>query len=419
VSGTEVLGGRVPDLNGPWLADRLLELGFELAHLTVCPDRPAEIGAQLRFLLADGVALVVTTGGLGPTDDDLTAEVVARVSDAPLETDAALEARIVAKLARFGRAGDAISESAAAAARKQARVPRGASVIEPVGTAPGFVIEPSAGSEPAIVVLPGPPAELQAMWPIAAGTVPVRRASAGAQALEIGVLRLFGVSESELTETLRIAAGTVDGLARLEVTTCQRRGELELAIRHGRSSAASVKGLRELIAERHGTSLFSLDGSSVDEQVAALLSGRRLAVAESCTGGLMAGRISERPGASGYLAGAIVAYADDAKTRLLGVAEELLASDGAVSAPVAAALADGALRRFGADTAIAITGIAGPGGGSATKPVGYVCWSAKLADGSALAHEALLPGGRAEIRDRATTVGMHLLRRLLDGQTGR
>ena len=157
-------------------------------------------------------------------------------------------------------------------------------------------------------------------------------------------------------------------------------------------------------------------GARVDDQVAELLEGRRIGLAESCTGGLMAARLTERPGSSAYVIGGVVAYADEAKTDLLGVDPELIRTYGAVSPECADAMADGALVRFGADTAVAITGVAGPDGGTESKPVGYVCWSAKRSDGAALARDVRLPGDRAEVRDRSTTVAMHLLRRLLRGE---
>ena len=199
-------------------------------------------------------------------------------------------------------------------------------------------------------------------------------------------------------------------------TTTKRPAAKKAVVRREQASQPAWEALRRLIEERHGRFLFSRDGSSVDEQVARLLSGRRAAVAESCTGGLMAGRLTERPGASRYMAGGVVAYADEVKAEVLGVDRELIERHGAVSPEVAEAMADGALARFEADTAVAITGIAGPDGGSEEKPVGYVCWCAKLADGSTLARDTRLPGDRAEIRDRSTTVGMHLLRRLLRGE---
>ncbi len=187
-------------------------------------------------------------------------------------------------------------------------------------------------------------------------------------------------------------------------------------MRHEPSSAEAWAALEALIADRHGNTLFSTDGSTVDEQVAGLLDGLMVATAESCTGGLMAARLTERPGSSGYVAGGTVAYANEAKTALLGVDPALIERFGAVSPEVADAMAVGALDRFGADVAIAITGIAGPDGGTEEKPVGTVCWCAKRADGATLARDIRMPGDRNEVRDRSTTVGMHLLRRLLRGE---
>jgi nicotinamide-nucleotide amidase len=168
-----------------------------------------------------------------------------------------------------------------------------------------------------------------------------------------------------------------------------------------------------LLRERHGRDIFSEDGSSIDDQVLNLLAGRRIATAESCTAGLLAARLTERPGSSEYVTGGVVAYSNDAKVELLGVDPALIEEHGAVSEPVADAMAEGALRRFEADTAVAITGIAGPGGGTEEKPVGTVCWSVLTADGRAITRTIRLPGDRADIRDRSTTVAMHLLRRVL------
>jgi nicotinamide-nucleotide amidase len=218
------------------------------------------------------------------------------------------------------------------------------------------------------------------------------------------------------SETLRVAEREIAGFGALEITTCLRRGEVEVVVRNEPDARADYDALAALIAERHEHTLFSTDGSSVDDQVAGLLAGRRIAVAESCTGGLMAARLTERPGSSDYVAGGAVSYSNESKTELLGVDPALIERHGAVSPEVAAAMADGALARFEADTAIAITGVAGPGGGTEAKPVGYVCWCAKRADGATLARDVRLPGDRAEVRDRSTTVGMHLLRRLLRGE---
>jgi nicotinamide-nucleotide amidase len=412
VTGTEVLTGRVRDRNGPWLSDRMLELGVELAHITICGDRPRDIEAQLRFLADQGVDLILTSGGLGPTADDMTVEVVARFSGRELVLDEALEERIgeiLRPLMRRYRRWD--PEAMRAANRKQALIPEGAVVIDPVGTAPGVVVPGS----PVVVVLPGPPRELQPMWETALSTEPVQAAIASRTRYTQRTLRLFGLPESALAETLREAETRVEAFDRLEITTCLRGGELEMVTRLEPDASAAYEALAALVGERHPRELYSTDGTRIDDLVADLLAGRRVATAESCTAGLLAARLTERPGSSDYVAGGAVVYANEAKTELLGVDSELIEACGAVSEPVAEAMADGALRRFDADTAVAVTGIAGPGGGTAEKPVGTVCWSVRLGEGTSLSRTMLLPGGRSDIRERSTTVAMHLLRRVLGG----
>nr|WP_090275254.1 competence/damage-inducible protein A [Mycolicibacterium komanii]CRL68223.1 competence/damage-inducible protein CinA-like protein [Mycolicibacterium komanii] len=410
VTGTEVLTGRVQDLNGPWLADRLLELGVELAHITMCGDRPGDIEAQLRFLAAEGVDLIITSGGLGPTADDMTVETVARFTGRKLVLDNRLERKIGDIVSRLmARFPNVDAEAIQAANRKQALIPEGADVIDPVGTAPGVVV---AGT-PTVVVLPGPPRELQPMWPLALQTAAVQEAIADRTEYRQEMVRMFGVPESGLADTLRDAERDIAGFERLEITTCLRRGELEIVTRYEPDAAQTYTELIALLRDRHGDALFSEDGSRVDEQVAGLLTGRRIATAESCTGGLLAARLTDLAGSSAYVAGAVVAYANDAKSELLGVDPALIVEHGAVSEPVAEAMADGALNRFKADTALAITGIAGPGGGTADKPVGTVCFSLKLADGTVVTRSMRMPGDRADIRERSTTVAMHLLRRAL------
>ena len=415
VTGTEVLSGRVQDRNGPWLADRLMELGVELAHVTICGDRPDDIEAQLRFLAAQGARLVLTSGGLGPTADDLTTEVVARFSGRPLVLDPELEGRIAAIVerlsARWRRPRD--PEAMRAGTRKQAMVPEGATVLEPAGTAPGVVVTPANGSGPTVVVLPGPPRELHEMWKQAMRTPELQAAIRGRAVYRQHMLRLWGLPESEIAQTLREAAPEVPGLEGLEITTCLRRGELEVVVRNRAEHEPAWDALRGAIARRHSDTLFSDDGSSVDEQVARLLEGRTVAVAESCTGGLLVARLTERAGASAYVAGGVVAYSNQAKVELLGVGPELIAAHGAVSPEVAAAMSAGAVERFGADLGVAVTGVAGPGGGTEGKPVGYVCWSASLRDGATVGEDLRLPGDRADIRDRSTTVALHLMRRVL------
>jgi nicotinamide-nucleotide amidase len=410
VTGTEVLTGRVTDRNGPWIADRLLELGVELAHITICGDRPQDIEAQLRFLAAEGVDLVVTSGGLGPTADDMTVATVARFCGRELVLDNELEVKIADIVQRLmARFPNVDLEAVRAANRKQALIPDGAHVIDPVGTAPGVVVP----GKPTVVVLPGPPRELQPMWPSALQTPAVQQAIAGRTTYHQEMLRMFGLPESGLADTLREAEARVDGFERLEITTCLRRGEIEMVTRYEPDAAAVYAGLMTLLRERHGGEIFSEDGATVDDQVAALLAGRTIATAESCTAGLVAARLTDLPGSSAYVAGGVVSYSNAAKSELLGVDPALIEAHGAVSEIVAEAMADGALQRFSADTAVAITGIAGPGGGSEDKPVGTVCFCVKLADGTTDVRRIRLPGSRSDVRERSTTVAMHLLRRAL------
>lgn len=407
VTGTEVLTGRIQDLNGPWLADRLLELGVELAYVTQCGDRAGDIEAQLRFLAAEGVDLIITSGGLGPTADDLTVATVARFAGRELVLDGPLEARIAEILRTLlaGRSGVDF-EAVMAANRKQAMVPAGAQILDPVGTAPGVVVPGS----PTIVVLPGPPRELQPMWSRAVETAGVQQAIAGRTEYRQETVRMFGLAESGLAETLREAESRVDGFSELEVTTCLRRGELEIVTRYEPKAAGAYAALVDLLRERYPRELFSEDGALIDDQVAALLAGRRFATAESCTAGLLAARLADRAGSSAYLAGGVVSYSNEAKVALLGVDAALIAEHGAVSEPVARAMAEGALARFDADTAVGITGIAGPGGGSAEKPVGTVCFGVAVSGSPTLVRTLRLPGDRSDVRERSTTVAMHLLR---------
>ncbi len=418
VTGTEVLTGRVADRNGPWLAERLRELGVDIAHIAVVGDRPEDIAGALRFFRDEGMDLVVTSGGLGPTADDLTAAVVARFQERTPAFDAALSERIAAIVAPLLARWPGLDPKAILEAnRKQAMVPEGATVLEPVGTAPGLVVPPSAGTAPTIVVLPGPPRELQPMWEVAVATSAFRAAVADAVEYRQTTLRLFGIPESEIAETLRIADGDSGALASLEITTCLRRGEVEVVTRYEPAAQAAYDHFERVVRERHADTLFSDDGRSVDEQVAdaLLASGRTIATAESCTGGLLAGRLTERAGSSAYALGGLVVYSNDAKTRLAGVEAALIEGVGAVSPEVAEALADGARAVLGADVGVGITGIAGPGGGSPEKPVGTVCFSVSTGSRDPLTRTVHLPGSRVDVRDRSTTVALHLVRRVLLG----
>jgi nicotinamide-nucleotide amidase len=372
----------------------------------VVGDRPDDLLAALRFL--SGLDLVITSGGLGPTADDLTAEVVADFAGLPVAVDAALEARIYAIVERLrSRWRDASDEGMREGARKQALVPAGAEVLEPVGTAPGLVVPVADG--PLVVVLPGPPGELQPMWAAAVGSPRLAPLLSGT--LSQRIMRMTGVPESELARTLR--GLDVSGL---EVTTCLRRGELEIATVFPASESERYAQFEAALLERHGSHVFARAGETVDEIVAGLLLGppvRTIATAESCTGGLMAARLTDRAGSSAYVRGGVTAYANAAKVELAGVDAALIARHGAVSPEVAAALAAGAVARFGADLGIGITGIAGPDGGSEAKPVGTVCLCVAGTAGVLSERTVHLPGDRSTVRERTTTVVMHMLRRLL------
>ncbi|RZT84359.1 nicotinamide-nucleotide amidase [Pseudonocardia sediminis] len=417
VTGSELLTGLVQDANGPFVARELGGLGFEVSELMLVGDRPEDLRSALDFVSGNGIELVVTSGGLGPTADDLTAEVVAGFCGVESHLDDDVREVINAKIARWasrsGFDGAALDE----ATRKQAMVPEGASVLDPVGTAPGLVLRGATG--PLVVVLPGPPRELQGMWPSALSSPPMAELLAGVPHAEPRLLRFFGLPESEIAATLREieTSGEFPELARVEVTTCLRRSELEVDLHPLPGAEPTAEALADRIVEVHRRNLVSADGTTTDELLARALGEHGLTVAtgESCTGGLLAGRLVDRPGSSSYVSGGVVAYSNEAKSSLLGVPAEMIETHGAVSPEVARALADGARERFGADVGIGITGVAGPDGGTEAKPVGYVCFCVTTADGGVIARDPQLPGSRSDVRERSVDLGMHLLLRAAGG----
>jgi len=413
VTGTEVLSGRIADRNGPWISERLAELGVEVAHILVVGDRPDDLEAALRFMRDEGMDLIVTSGGLGPTADDLTAEIVGRFAGRELLLDEGVEEKIAEILRGFARRFKFDEEAVRVANRKQAMIPEGAIPLDPVGTAPGLVVP---AGEAVVVVLPGPPRELRPMWPAALEAGPVRELLGAATPLRGYTMRMFGLPESEIAKSLRELDEAGVSLGEVEITTCLRRGEIEIDVRYRDGASGTAEAVREGLLERHRRHTFSLEGETIDAQVAGLLEGRRLGLAESCSGGLLAARITDLPGASAYMGGSVVAYSNEAKSELLGVDSELIEAHGAVSPEVAEAMSRGALERFGADVAVAITGIAGPEGGTEEKPVGYVCFDARLGNGTSVARDPVIPGGREDVRERSALVGMHLIRILLAGE---
>ncbi|HRV59364.1 MAG TPA: competence/damage-inducible protein A [Solirubrobacterales bacterium] len=415
VTGTEVLTATIRDENGPWLSQQLSDLGIELVEILVVADHPGDLASGLEHMKSVGIDLIVTTGGLGPTADDLTAEVVAAFSGRKMELDREMEARIQAILARFAASTnlDLSTDALNEANRKQAMIPVGAVALNPVGTAPGLIVPGQSEADPLVLVLPGPPRELKPMWETALKEPMLRQVLDRATRLRKYRLRMFGTPESELAMSLREIEK--DGLSfdGLEITTCLRKGEVEVDVRYRDAAEGSAEQLKEALKERHSRTLYSLDGRTVDEVVSGLLEGRRLGLAESCSAGLLAARIADVPGSSDYFAGGVVSYSNEAKRDLLGVDQALLDEFGAVSAEVAEAMATGALDRFGADVAVAITGIAGPGGGSEEKPVGLVHFNVRTAEGGVRAAAPVIPGGRRDVRERSALVAMHLLREML------
>jgi nicotinamide-nucleotide amidase len=406
VTGTELVRGERTDRNGPFLAGELLLLGIEPARITIVGDEPAEIEAALGHALdAD---LCVVSGGLGPTHDDRTVELVARVAGRDLILDEALHEEI-------GEVSRTIAERLRrpyadfeAGVRKQATLPAGAVSLGLVGTAPGFVLE--TGRAP-VVVLPGPPAELRRLWPRALETLPVRAVLAQAARPARRVLRFYGASESAVAKALADAGGDGDGVV---ATICARDFEIHVDLLVDPGAEGRGDALARALAEPLRPYLFGRDERRVEELVLDLCRQREwtLATAESITGGLIGARLTSVPGSSDVLVGGIVAYANEVKEAELGVPRAILAEHGAVSAETAAAMAAGARERLGADVAVAVTGIAGPAGGSAEKPVGLVYLHGETPErGDGVAFT--LPGDRETIRSRATVAALHLLRRLL------
>ena len=411
VTGSEVLAGRVTDRNGPWVARQLLTMGVDVAHLTVCGDRPADLTAQVQFLADQHVDLIVTTGGLGPTADDLTVETVAALYGRELHLDVELERRITAIVERWrSRLGSvADSEPLRAGVRKQAMVPAGAQSISPTGTAPGVSMADDSGTLPAVLILPGPPSELQAMWPEAIESAPVAAVLARRESVVEATIRAYGLSEADLAATLRTAESSIAGFGDLAITTCLSRGELEMVTRYEESAAAAYSEVLALIEKHHGAQIFSTDGSTIDDIVATRAGGRRIATAESCTGGMIAARLTDRAGSSAYVVGGVVSYANEVKIGSLDVPAAMIDEHGAVSEPVAARMAEGALHRVGADVAVSTSGVAGPGGGTESKPVGTVCFGVAATGRPTITRTLRLPGDRASVRALSVTVAMHML----------
>ena len=406
VTGSELVRGERTDLNGPFLAQQALMLGLDPVRIAIVGDAPAELEEALRDgLRAD---LMLVSGGLGPTHDDRTVELVARVTGRPLETRPELAGRIEA-VSRL--VADRLRRPFAdfePGVRKQATLPEGAIEIGLAGTAPGSVLDVDGV---AIVVLPGPPGELQRLWPGALETEPVQRVLARATPPLHRVLKLFGVSESAVARALDEAGGDGDGV---EATICARDFEIHVDLYVEQGAEARGDAVAAALREPLARWVYADDERPVEALVLELCRerGLTLGTAESCSGGLVAARLTSVPGSSDVFPGAVVAYSNEVKARELGVPQTLLDEHGAVSAEVAKAMAEGARSRLGVDVAVSVTGVAGPGGGTEEKPVGLVFLHASGPDGE-LASRFDLPGSREAIRGRSAVAALHLVRRLL------
>jgi nicotinamide-nucleotide amidase len=408
VTGSELVRGERTDLNGPFLARSLLALGVEPARIHVVGDDPAELEAAVRDAVRTA-DLVATSGGLGPTHDDRTVRIVAKVAGLAVRVDEELESQIenVSRMVaeRMKRPYADFRDGVT----KQATVPVPSTVLGLAGTAPGLVVEVDGTP---VVILPGPPSELQRLWPRALEAAEVRRVLEGGRPPLRRTLRFFGPGESQVAQAFQDAGGDGDGL---EVTICARNFEIHVDLLAEPEAEPRLLELEAALGKKLGRFLYSTDGRTVEELVLdrSRERGWSLATAESCTGGLVAAGLTAIPGSTDVVVGGIVAYANEVKTAELDVSSELLEQYGAVSAEVAEAMARGARQRLGVDVAVSVTGIAGPGGGSEEKPVGLVYFHAETPDASKGGFFNF-PGDRDSIRRRAVVGSLHLVRRLLE-----
>jgi nicotinamide-nucleotide amidase len=405
--GSELLGTARLDTNSLVLTEQLAALGIEVRTKHVVGDHRETLARVFKEARARA-DLIVFTGGLGPTDDDLTREVVADVLGRVMDVDEAIVEKIRARFARRGMKMPEVN-------RRQAQVPRGAVVLDnPNGTAPGLSIE---DGERLIVLLPGPPREMKPMFAGLCGTLAVR---AGAERIYTASLFITGRSESDVEQTVQpIYSKWRDATPPISTTILAAMGQIELHLslrsRDESAGSAAIARARDELARALGDDVYSTDGRMMPEVVGDLLRGRRywLAAAESCTGGLLLSRLTDVPGSSDYVHGGVVAYDNEAKVDWLDVPRDLLAQHGAVSEPVAMAMAEGIRARTGAEVAVGITGIAGPGGGTLEKPVGTVVIAVIVPGCAAHVRTYSFVGGRDMVKFQSTQAALDRLRRMI------
>ncbi|MDA1183190.1 MAG: competence/damage-inducible protein A [Acidobacteria bacterium] len=405
--GSELLGTSRLDTNSLLITERLNALGIEVAYKSVVGDDRAQLTSAVRFAL-DTVGLVICCGGLGPTDDDLTRAVVAGVLSLPLVEDESITERIRELFASRRMEMPAIN-------RRQAMVPAGARVLDnPRGTAPGLWIE---DGDRAVLLLPGPPRELTPM--LAAAAEDLLRERSPDRSMVTRVVRITGRTESHTEEAVQpLYAEWARADVPVSPTILASLGQIELHLTAQAAStdraAAAAEAAAAQVVEVLGPDVYSVDGRPLEQVVGERLAERRwrIALAESCTGGLLTSRLTDVPGSSRYVETAVVAYANSAKVSLLGVPQALLDEHGAVSEPVAIAMADGVRTSAGADIGVGVTGIAGPDGGSAHKPVGTVAIAVAF-PGSSCSRMFRFIGGREQVKFQASQAALDMVRRQL------
>lgn len=405
--GSELLTPSRIDTNSLFITEQLNLLGIEVAYKSVIGDDREELAAAVRVAL-DRVGLVVCCGGLGPTDDDVTREVVARVLRRPLTEDERITTRIRARFASRRMEMPEIN-------RRQAMVPAGARVLDNVnGTAPGLWLEEG---DRAVLLLPGPPRELKAILTTASADLLTSR-SPGVS-LVTRMIRITGRTESHTEEAVQpLYAEWAKAEIPIAATILASLGQIELHLSTRAASRdraeAAVEAASTQVAEVLGLDAYSRDGRPLEQVVGDLLVDRRfrIGVAESCTGGLLASRLTDVAGSSRYVDRAVVAYANDAKVSMLGVPATLLDEHGAVSEPVALAMAGGIRASARVDVGVGVTGIAGPGGGTAEKPVGTVAVAAVI-PGATRSRMFRFVGDREQVKFQASQAALDMVRRML------
>ncbi|HYM64668.1 MAG TPA: nicotinamide-nucleotide amidohydrolase family protein [Gaiellaceae bacterium] len=407
VTGSELVRGGRRDANGPFLSEELTSRGLEPARVVIVGDRPEELEAAVREGLQ--AELCILSGGLGPTHDDRTIEMLARGAGRALVLDTELEQEIETVSRRVATRLRRPFGDFAAGISKQAKLPEGAISLGLAGTAPAVLLEHEQG---VAVALPGPPAELQRLWPAALASAPVQAILDRVRPAEHRILRFFGPSESAVARALDEMGGERAGV---EATVCARDLEIHVDLFVDEPGSAQAAALEAELRSRFAEALFAEDDERPVEAMVldqCRQAGLTLATAESCTGGLVSARLTAIPGASEVFVGGLVSYSNDAKRRLLGVPGDILSEYGAVSAETAAAMAAGAREALDADVALAVTGVAGPDGGTPGKPVGLVFLHVQGPVREA-SLRLELPGDREAVQARSAASVLHLLRRVL------